>query len=90
MALDILYSKIETDYFFHTEDDWQFIKANMIEFCMDRMEQDSRIHNIFLFDKKNLKQQRRVKKSSYSGLNFTPSLRRLRDYKLVGSYAELT
>ena len=56
MALDILYSKIETDYFFHTEDDWQFIKANMIEFCMDRMEQDSRIHNIFLFDKKNLKQ----------------------------------
>ena len=48
IALDMLYDKVETDYFFHSEDDWKYIKPGFIEYSMNRMEMDPRINFVRL------------------------------------------
>ena len=47
-SIDLLYSRIKSEYFFHCEDDWEFYRSNFIEDSLAIMEQDSSIFTVFL------------------------------------------
>lgn len=47
-AVDLLYSKINTDYIFHCEDDWLFKKEGFIEKSINILESDDKILQVHI------------------------------------------
>lgn len=47
-AIDFLYSKINTNYIFHCEDDWLFKKSGFIEKSIDILESDDKILQVHI------------------------------------------
>lgn len=48
-AINNLFSMVETEYFFHLEDDWYFLrKAHYIRECYDIMQNHNRVRNVVL------------------------------------------
>ncbi len=45
-SLDLGYSYIDTDYIFHTEDDWEFYGSGFVEKSLDLLKFDDKIVNI--------------------------------------------
>ncbi len=105
-SIDRLYSKIETEWVFHCEDDWEFFSDGFIEksfIILKDLNQYSMV-SIRDFTKFNVGyflpgrfshsgvDYFAVNPSTadiWSGLSFNPGLRRMRDYSVVGPYADL-
>ncbi|WP_299735231.1 glycosyltransferase family A protein [uncultured Endozoicomonas sp.] len=47
-SIDLAYSKVETDYIFHCEDDWSFYRPGFIEDSMKVMATDEKIIQVWL------------------------------------------
>jgi len=98
VALDTLWSHVTTPYVFHCEDDWLFINTGFIEKSMAIMEANNHIAHVWLRDRTDLVahpitwgDHYGILKSApgmWAGFQFSPSLKRLADYKAVGSYGK--
>jgi GT2 family glycosyltransferase len=98
-SIDILYENVTTEYIFHCEDDWLFTKSGFIEKSMIILNECPDIFQVWIRDRsdhmhpftsekflvKNIefRELTPMWKDVYSGFTFNPSLRRLRDYKLL-------
>lgn len=97
-AIDYAYAQVNTKYIFHCEDDWEFYASHFIEASKTILENNSDIYIVHLREGL-LNILRNVVPEGNSEfsycLDFTgwftlnPGLRRLSDYKKVGSYGEI-
>ena len=100
-SIDKAYREIDTEYIFHCEDDWKFLKSGFIEKSMEVMEEDEKILVVGLRSKEDFKEdffydEDYVSKKgehyySVKGEIFTynPALRRKKDMDLFGSHEKL-
>lgn len=102
-SIDKLYSKVETPYIFHCEDDWVFTRSFFIEQSKCILEKSPKIFNVWLRDinSTNLHPLEKLVNiagyqcfllaehynSDWHGFTFNPHLFRKSDY--VGSYRQL-
>lgn len=99
VALDTLWSHCKTEWAYLMEDDWLYIKPGFIEASMEVM-QDKTIAQVWLRDRAEVNAHPIQWGPSYgilkpdnglwSGIGFNPSLKRLSDYRLIGSYGKYT
>jgi len=47
-SIDIAYSKVNTDYIFHCEEDWEFYDSNFIEKSFDILETNDKLFTVWL------------------------------------------
>lgn len=97
-TIDNMYSKIDTEYIFHCEEDWLFTKHSFIERSLDILEKDKNILLVWLRDHNDtnghpveyFNDEYDLMKLGYhgywNGFTFNPGLRRLVDYKKIGCY----
>lgn len=102
VALDTLWSKVETDYAFTVEDDWEFYREGFIEDSMQILEEDPMIGQVWIRDKSDTNQHpiiwntgkpwgiMKTNHGMWTGLCFNPSLKRLSDYKLIKPFGKWT
>ena len=100
-SIDKAYHEIDTEYIFHCEDDWKFLKKGFIEKSMELLEQDEKILVVGLRDKKDFAKdffynedytcKTGEKYYNVKGEIFTynPALRRKKDMDLFGSHEKL-
>ena len=100
-SIDKAYSEVDTEYIFHCEDDWKFLKKGFIEKSMELMEEDEKILVVGLRDKKDFAKdffydedyisKNGEKYYSVKGEIFTynPALRRKKDMDLFGLHEKL-
>lgn len=95
-SIDILFNAIETEYFFHLEDDWFFDgNPNFIQDSLDILQTEPNIHHVWVRHENDLltnypnglpfniiNQTYKVvpKIDSWNGFSFNPGLRRKSDY----------
>ncbi len=98
-ALDLLHSKVETDYYFTLEEDWEFTKHGFIEKSFEILNKSDKILQVWLRGKRDtnghnleMKNGEIALKYNYLGIwhgfSLNPGLRRLSDYKKIGTYAQ--
>lgn len=116
-SIDLAYSKVETDYIFHLEDDWEFYRSYFIDKSIKLLDVRHDILQIWIRPKsdkivnkigkkvfiqkgvyyrkvlpatfytgKILEDGKKELVFNYTGFSFNPGLKRLSDYKLIGSY----
>ena len=96
-SIDNMYSKITTEYIFHCEEDWLFTDKSFIEKSLKIMETNPKILLVWLRaqnDTNGMPVEKfseeydmlRGRNKKWYGFTFNPALRRLSDYKLIGSY----
>jgi hypothetical protein len=101
-SIDILYSDIETEYIFHCEDDWEFIKHGFIGKSMEILESDKSIIQVWLRGRSDTNGHPLIQLKDFDydvvaygyqgiwhGFSFNPGLRRLHDYLLVKPYSSI-
>ena len=100
-SIDKAYREVDTEYIFHCEDDWKFLKKGFIEKSMELMEEDEKILVVGLRDKKDFAKdffydedyisKNGEKYYSVKGEIFTynPALRRKKDMDLFGFHEKL-
>ncbi len=106
-AVDLAYSKVETPYVFHMEDDWQFLRPGFIEKSMEILKAEPmclqvwikagrvgrRGHGAEEIDRVSngvgWRPVIRERKNFWHGFSFNPGLRRLREYRLLGRFADV-
>lgn len=102
-AIDTAYAQVTTPYIFHLEDDWEFYKAGFIEKSKALLDLDPSTMQVWLrawddTNKHPLSFQSDDEKFGvialdvhgvWSGFSFNPGLRRLSDYKKIGSYGAI-
>jgi hypothetical protein len=101
-SVDNMYAKINTKYIFHCEEDWLFTDKSFIEKSMRILENHPRILQVWLRDQSEIINVGKLSITKYSqefdlikfnnigsGFSFNPGLRRLHDYKLIGSYENI-
>ena len=97
-SVDYAYSLVNTEYIFHMEEDWNFIKPGFIEDSMAVLEEDPNILQVWLrgVDDQTLQvpyypdlyeiNNKRLVLNRYSGMwggfSFNPGLNRLSDWKI--------
>jgi hypothetical protein len=99
-SIDIMYAKINTEYIFHCEEDWLFTAPSFIEKSIAILESNPKWLQVWLRDQTDTNGHTVEPYSDdydlmtidfaywWSGFSFNPGLRRLADYKLIGSYEE--
>jgi len=96
-SIDKAYSLVNTEYIFHMEEDWEFIKSGFIEDSLAVLEADSNILQIWLRgiddttlphpwypDVYEVNQKQLVmnyQTEMWGGISFNPGLNRLNDWK---------
>ena len=100
-SIDKAYREIDTEYIFHCEDDWKFLKSGFIEKSMEVMEEDEKILVVGLRSKEDFKEdffydEDYVSKKGENYYNvkgeiftYNPALRRKKDMDLFGSHEKL-
>lgn len=100
-SIDTMYSKVETEYIFHCEDDWIFTEQGFIEKSLKILENDKNIFLIWLRAQNDTNGHPIIPYnheydiaaydylSVWHGFSFNPGLRRLSDYKLLGNYQSI-
>ena len=99
-TIDNMYSKINTEYIFHCEEDWLFTDFGFIEKSLEVLEGDKNIllvwlrahndtngHPVEYFNEEYDLMQMKFQ-GYWNGFTFNPGLRRLFDYKLIGKYGD--
>ncbi len=103
-SIDRAYSQVRTDYIFHCEDDWQFVRtADFLARSQRILERYPQIIQVSLRGNDcnghpNIGQppfegfqiQMPYWNGGWGGINFNPGLRRLSDYQKIGSYGRYT
>lgn len=101
-SIDRAYEQVKTDYIFHCEDDWDFVQGNFMLESKQILEKYPQIIQVSLrgdsgwhqlIDKPPLegfKVAMPYWHGCWGGLAFNPGLRRLSDYKRIGSYGRHT
>lgn len=102
--IDQAYAKVETPFIFHLEDDWEFYRPGFMEKSRALLESDAKILLVWLRawnDTSGHPLSHAAPDNSYgqlafdycdcwNGFTFSPGLRRLADYQLLGgSYEKL-
>lgn len=99
-TIDNIYSTVDTEYIFHCEEDWKFLKSGFIEKSIEILESDSFILLVQIRGQDDMcgipiiphnelydivsKGFRGV----WHGFSFNPGLRRLSDYNLIKPYSQ--
>ena len=95
-SIDRAYSEVTTEWIFHCEDDWEFRESNFIERSMEILlahpevwtvnlrANDCNGHPLKLGEKYAYLEP--YWSGGWGGITFNPGLRRLSDYKKLGSY----
>jgi hypothetical protein len=53
-SIDVMYNKVNTEYIFHCEDDWEFSNnSNFIKESMDILDERKDVHQIWIIDENN-------------------------------------
>lgn len=107
-SIDLLYSKVETEWIFHCEDDWEFFGDGFIPASFALLKaidsitfvnpRDPGDHRPGFCLPETFVQPTSVSSVHYrivdpevaggvAGLGFNPGLRRMRDYKITGTYS---
>jgi hypothetical protein len=100
-SIDRAYSQISTEYVFHCEDDWEFLRKGFIEDALALMEEFPKVVTVWgrdaseypadFFSEETQVWQgiayREVKKEIFT---LNPSLKRMSDYRVMGSFAQYT
>lgn len=98
-SVDFAYSLVDTEYIFHMEEDWNFIKSGFIEDSIAVLEEDSNILQVWLrgIDDNTLQHpyyntlyevnNNQLVLNQFSGIwggfSFNPGLNRLSDWKIL-------
>lgn len=96
-SIDRLYSDIDTEWIFHVEDDWEFLKKGFIEESMKFMKEDPMIIQAWLRGRDDTNGHPLIYGDKYdvlsygyqgvwNGFSLNPGLRRRRDYSLVAPF----
>ena len=100
-SIDKAYNEVDTEYVFHCEDDWLFLKKGFIEKSMKLLKEDPDLLTVGLRSKKDFKESffRKEEYISKDGEKFyevkdeiftyNPGLRRKSDNDLFGSHEKL-
>ena len=100
-SIDKAYREIDTEYIFHCEDDWKFLKKGFIEKSMELLEEDEKILIVGLRAKEDFKKdffynEDYVSKTGEKYYNvkgeiftYNPALRRKKDMDLFGPHEKL-
>lgn len=100
-SIDKAYSQVKTEYIFHCEDDWDFLRKGFIEDSLALMEHNPKLLTVwgrsaeeypadfFADEVRELKgiKYREVKKDIFT---LNPSLKRVSDYRLMGNFEQYT
>jgi hypothetical protein len=101
-AIDLAYSKVETPYIFHLEDDWEFYRSGFIEKSHKILDADPSTLCVWLRAWNDTNGHPLSFRSPggafgvlsvgfhdlWHGFTFNPGLRRLADYKRIGCFAD--
>jgi hypothetical protein len=100
-SIEIGYSKIDTEYIFHCEDDWEFFKPGFIEISKNILDRDSSVVTVWLrahndtschpieqIDRGGYKYMITNFGKLWHGFTLNPGLRRLADYKKFAPWKE--
>lgn len=95
-SLDRAMAEVDTEYFFGLEDDWDFTRPGFIEKSLEILKQHSNVWTVSLraddcnghplTSAEGLTIQLPGWQGGWGGVNFNPGLRRLSDYRKLGSY----
>lgn len=100
-SIDRAYEKVNTEYIFHCEDDWEFLETEFIEKSIKLMEEDEKILIVGGrkkedFDEKYFFEEDYISKSGENYYNvageiftYNPGLRRKRDMDIFGKHEKL-
>ena len=105
-SIDRLYSRIETEWIFHCEDDWEFFSDGFVAKSFLILKELDHFSIVSVRDRAEFDDNRffpgpllcsgvqyfainPANKPIWAGLSFNPGLRRMRDYRIVGPYADL-
>lgn len=100
-ALDKLHTFVETEWYMSCEDDFQFYRPGFIEESYEIMRGRDKCIQVHLREHNDVNGHPIMKhpdgtfrlktsyKSIWHGFSFNPSLRRISDYKRIGSYSKL-
>lgn len=102
-AIDLAYAQVNTPYIFHLEDDWSFYRYGFIEASKKILEVDPSTLQVWLrswHDTMGHPLAFRAEDESFgvmatdylavwNGFSLNPSLKRVSDYKRLGSYASV-
>ena len=102
-SIDRLYSNIDTEWIFHCEDDWEFNSDGFIADSFAILKEVDSCSMVNLRSTADLPRSQfvridvtsngvgyqvlRSENEPFAGIHFNPGLRRLRDYRIVGPYA---
>jgi hypothetical protein len=103
-AIDLAYAKVDTPYIFHLEDDWEFYRSGFVEKSRKILDADPATLLVWLrawSDTNNHPLSFKTPDESFGvmatghtgywhGFTFNPGLRRLSDYKRLGTYGGQT
>lgn len=92
LAIDLAYQFVSTKYYFHAQDDFEFLRPGFIEYMLQALEYDPRLSSIYLANVPEkskafhigplfIQTQHQVK--YYSGMTLSNSVHRLADYRLL-------
>ena len=100
--IDRIYEKVETEWVFHCEDDWEFYRTGFIRESFSVMQNDA-ISSVSLRDISDSEPgfwnpvyggahyiADRDVAGEFAGLQFNPGLRRMSDYLAIGPYGNLS
>jgi len=100
-SIDKAYSLIDTEYIFHCEDDWLFLRPGFIEVSLVHLEKHENCIQLWLRGTDDTNghpvqfENGEARLSSnylgrWHGFSFNPSLKRSSDYHKIGSYSKHT
>jgi hypothetical protein len=85
-SIDKAYEQVTQPYIFHLEDDWQFVESGFLEKSFEILEQDPSVISVMVRN-----DQHPIDTATGWGcFSFNPGLRRLSDYRQLGSYGRIT
>ena len=98
-ALDVLWGKVETEYAFTCEDDWEFLMSYFIEASLFILQAEPKILQVWLqpLEENNVHPIKWGKDYGvlgagklWSGIRFNPALKRKSDYDLIAPFGQHT
>ena len=103
-SIDRLYSNIDTEWIFHCEDDWEFYSDGFISDSFAILKEVDSCSMVNLRSTQCLRRPQTVpinvtsggvryqvlrsENEPWAGVHFNPGLRRLKDYRIIGPYAD--
>lgn len=92
-SIDRAYALVKTPYVFHCEDDWEFYRTGFMQESLDRLEACPTLINHWLRERDDTNghpidgdRVRTGHNGRWHGFTFNPTLKRMSDYRRLGSY----